>query len=210
MGFKSANVSVNFNVMIPSKAEADIKSVSGDVSLHQIGGAARAESVSGDITAEDIKDSLRAQSVSGDLTVQKSGGNTEGKSVSGDVKILDVSGEVRFGTVSGNLSFERVKGSVEAETVSGDIKMFDILNASVVRGKSVSGDIAYKGNISKGARFDLKSHSGDISTDFDVTVSGKIRKKEIRGSVKGGGADIELKTFSGGIRVFSGQISLIK
>jgi len=47
--------------------------------------------------------------------------------------------------------------------------------------------------------FEAKTFSGSIHSDFEITISGKISKREIRGSVNGGGADITLKNFSGNI-----------
>jgi len=47
--------------------------------------------------------------------------------------------------------------------------------------------------------FEAKTFSGKIESDFDITVSGKINKREIQGKVGGGGAEVKLSTFSGSI-----------
>jgi DUF4097 and DUF4098 domain-containing protein YvlB len=95
-----------------------------------------------------------------------------------------------------------------------------ISDADVVKGKTMSGSTIFYGDISSNGRYSLEAHSGKvemtipagsafdfnastfsgtIKTDFKVVVSGKLSKKKISGSVNGGGADINLKTFSGNV-----------
>ena len=116
----------------------------------------------------------------------------------------------------------QIKGSVDAETTSGGIKLLDISEASVVKAKALSGSVIYEGKIKPDGRYSLKTHSGrvemripsdsafdleakvfsgSIHSDFDITISGKISKREIRGSVNGGGAAVELSAFSGGVHI---------
>jgi DUF4097 and DUF4098 domain-containing protein YvlB len=79
--------------------------------------------------------------------------------------------------------------------VSGDIKLLDVSGAETVNAKSVSGNITYTGAIKEGGRYEIKAHSGDvrmvipagsafdleantfsgdIDSDFEITVSGKM------------------------------------
>ncbi len=55
--------------------------------------------------------------------------------------------------------------------------------------------------IPAGSGFDLEANtfSGDIDSEFEITVSGKISPKEIRGTVGKGGATLILKSFSGNV-----------
>jgi DUF4097 and DUF4098 domain-containing protein YvlB len=122
--------------------------------------------------------------------------------------------------VSGDVTAENVRGDVEADTVSGSVKLMDISGAEVVKGKTMSGSTIYDGEITSSGRYALEAHSGrvemtipsdsafdlnastfsgSIDTEFKVVMSGKISKTKISGSVNGGGADVNLKTFSGNI-----------
>jgi len=87
----------------------------------------------------------------------------------------------------------------------------------------VSGDVSYTGTLAKGGRYVFNSHSGDIvmvtPSGFELdaaTFSGDIRVDGLtgqgetdrpgpgrtrRGSVGGGGAVVEAKTFSGDLRI---------
>ncbi len=104
--------------------------------------------------------------------------------------------------------------------MSGDIELLDVSEALSVDVKTVSGNVIYIGSIKAGGRYELKTHSGDvrmtipagsafdfeantfsgdIDSDFEITVVGKISPKEIRGTVGKGGATVALKTFSGNV-----------
>ena len=221
-GPKNMSVSVDFNLMIPAGATADINSVSGDLTLANIGGAAKAETVSGDVTLEKIGGALKGKTVSGNVTVMGAAKGAYCKSVSGDVKVDDVNGDAELYTVSGTIKAGSVKGSITAENTSGDVKLIDVTDAKVIKAKTLSGDVDYVGVIYSDGSYNFKSHSGDvlltvpsdaafdleaktfsgsIESDFEITLTGKISKKELKGSVNGGGATLEVKTFSGDVHM---------
>ena len=111
-------------------------------------------------------------------------------------------------------------GSATFETVSGDARV-DGCECGGVQSSSVSGDVAYTGTLAKGGRYVFNSHSGDIvlitPSGFELnaaTFSGDIRVdgspararrirpgRTRRGTVGGGGAVVEAKTFSGDLRI---------
>ena len=221
-GPKNMSVSVDFNLMIPAGATADINSVSGDLTLANIGGAAKAETVSGDVTLEKIGGALKGKTVSGNVTVMGAAKGAYCKSVSGNVKVDDVVGDAELQTVSGTIEAGSVKGSITAENTSGDVKLIDVTDAKVIKAKTLSGDVDYVGVIYSDGSYNFKSHSGDvlltvpsdaafdleaktfsgsIESDFEITLTGKISKKELKGSVNGGGATLEVKTFSGDVHM---------
>lgn len=201
-GSDSGNVSVDFTLVIPAQAAIDATSVSGDVSLEAIGGA------------------VRAKSVSGDVTLTKAGAGAECASVSGDVEVADVKGGLDAGSVSGDVIASRVEGSVDATSVSGDVELRHVLGADTVKAKTVSGDVLFEGlSVPKG-RYHLESHSGDVTVDlpgeaafeleagtfsgdidsnFEIKVTGKMSPRELHGTVNGGGPLVTVKSFSGSI-----------
>ncbi|MBN2245049.1 MAG: DUF4097 family beta strand repeat protein [Candidatus Aminicenantes bacterium] len=216
---RSLNVSVDFWLTIPEGASININSVSGDVNAEKIGGALKAGSVSGEVTLMDIRGTLIASSISGNVTVEKAGSGADCKSTSGDVELKNIVGDVDLNSVSGDILVQDIKGSIDAETVSGDIELMNVADAQEVKVKALSGEIVYEGDIKSNGRYYLQSHSGDVTllipgssafdimaksfsggidSEFDITVSGKFGK-EIKGSVNGGGAEVNIKTFSGTI-----------
>jgi hypothetical protein len=53
------------------------------------------------------------------------------------------------------------------------------------------------------AGFDLVAHtgSGSIKVDHPLTIQGAINKHTVRGTARGGGPDLDIRTGSGGIQV---------
>lgn len=198
----SINVSVNYNLTIPSKASVKITSVSGNVDLEEIGGAVKVKPVSGSVT---IKKALKGVDID---------------AVSGNIIVQDVTGDVYLNAVSGKINARGIKGSIKAAVVSGKIELRDVSSADKVEASAVSGSIVYEGQISSNGRYTLSSHSGKIEmiipsdsgfefeaktfsgsihSDFEVKVSGEISKRKISGVVNRGGAVVKLSTFSGNV-----------
>lgn len=200
-GGDSISVSVDYKVWVPDEAAVELHSVSGDVRVAALGGKAKIGCVSGNV------DLLGAAGAEVDL-------------VSGELTVENIAGDAYLKTVSGNIEATRIKGSVEVEAVSGDIDLQDVSEAQTVDAKSVSGNIVYVGRIKAGGRYELKAHSGDvrmtlpadsafdfeantfsgdIDSDFEIQVVGKISPREIYGTVGNGGATVIVKSFSGNI-----------
>lgn len=217
---KGLNVSIYYNVVIPSQAAINARTVSGNVAVENIGGKVEANSVSGNVEIVKAGGGAKAESVSGNVTVVDVKNGAYCKTVSGDIDARNISGNADLNCVSGDVMAANISGDVEAETVSGSVKMMGISKADVVKGKALSGSVIYDGEINPNGRYTLESHSGgvemripsgsafdfeastfsgDITTEFEIVASGKLSKKKIKGSVNGGGADVTLKSFSGDI-----------
>jgi DUF4097 and DUF4098 domain-containing protein YvlB len=189
------------------------------------------EAVSGDVISKGSQGEIEATSVSGDVDVTDGVRTVSAESVSGSVHAASVNGNLRTETVSGDLRVENVTGDVEASTVSGSIRLVGIQSKDV-RTESVSGDLTYTGtiepsgkysfeshsgtvrlNIPKGAgaQFSVETFSGDLSTDFPVTIppnpNGRRREGHMDFTIGDGRAKITAQTFSGSIIINSGSDS---
>ena len=206
-GSDSLNVSVDYKVSIPEKAALDVRNISGDAVVAGIGGA------------------LKAEVVSGDLTVRGAAAGAEAKVTSGNLEVFDVIGDAYLTNTSGDITAARIKGSVEAGVVSGTLDIREVTEARSLSGHTVSGDCTFQAKILPQARVSLKSHSGNvrlvlpadtgfeleastfsgvIETDFPVTAVGRISAREVRGTVGGGGASVNLKALSGNVELRKG------
>ena len=184
------------------------------------------EAVSGDVNARGSQGEIEATSVSGDVDVADGNRDVSVESVSGSAHAANINGNLRAETVSGDLRAETVSGNVEANSVSGTIRLSNIQSRDV-RTETVSGDIIYIGSIEPTGRYGFESHSGslrltiprnagasfsvdtfsgDISTDFQVTVpptpQGRHRdERHMEFTIGDGRARVTASTFSGRIVV---------
>lgn len=209
-------VAVDYTVSLPQDTNVTLKSVSGDVRVTNVRGELRAESVNGDITATGAR---RLGAI---------------KSVSGDIQITDAESEnlVVASTVSGDLVISNLKArGIDIGTVSGGLQL-DGVECDRANLRTISGDIQYGGSLARTGRYEIHTHSGDIrltvaSSGFDLeasTFSGDVRSdyaltlggnrldsggrgrrrgpgpgRAIRGSFGDGGAILSLRSFSGDI-----------
>lgn len=200
---------IDFTVVVPYEASAELHSVSGDLSITGVKGEVRAETVSGDVKGSGLMRLAAAKSVSGDVVLN----NVESD---GTLVLSAVSGDVTANTLKAR--------AIEVSAVSGDTVLSQC-QTDRAQVSTVNGDITYNGRLSKAGRYELKTHSGDIvlnhqGSAFEVaasTFSGDIKfdpaatlkvnanqygpGRSVRGAIGGGGAYLELTTFSGDITV---------
>ena len=201
---------VDFTVALPTGTNLRIRSVAGDVTLDGVAGELRAESISGDVTASGARHIDLLKSVSGDVTIR-------------DAQLED-SGVAA--TVDGDLLVSGLRGeALEFASVSGDIHL-EAIETDRLDAQSVSGDITYEGTLTRNGRYDLTTHagrirlaltgdtgfdvnastfSGDVRSDYPLTLVGRGRDRpfgqSVRGSFGDASAVLELRTFSGTISI---------
>ena len=161
---------------------------------------------------------VRARTGSGSLRVEGVAGPVEARSGSGGARIAGVAGDVTAETGSGGIELTAVGGDVDARTGSGSIRI-DGIDAAL-RARTGSGGIQVAGALggdwnlrtgSGGIRVDLpddaafaidaRTGSGGVRSEHPVTVDGDLRRGRLRGTVRGGGPRMTLRTGSGGITV---------
>ena len=187
-----------------------------------------AKSISGDINARDIRGGLTLESISGTVRIANAGRVVNGRSISGDIELSDttIDGALEAGTISGTVRLRKLTAkSVALNSVSGDVQIEDV-SAERVDAQAISGNITFAGDLQPNGRYEFTSHSGNIrlavpagagfqveassfsgsiNTDIPVTMSGGQsgrRNRALRGTAgSGGGAILELTTFSGTILI---------
>jgi DUF4097 and DUF4098 domain-containing protein YvlB len=126
--------------------------------------------------------------------------------VNGSVVVNGVEGGASIDCVNGTLRVGDVAGRVELSAVNGNIEMSaDVLRASDrFELESVNGTIDLYLAPSAGAEIEAETLNGNLSSDFGFEVhKGKFVGADMRGTIGGGGAEIELGTVNGAIAVHS-------
>ncbi|GAB3363600.1 hypothetical protein GCM10027566_32220 [Arachidicoccus ginsenosidivorans] len=174
---------LRFILHTPSAADANIKSVSGDVELTRAG-QVNISTTSGDIELGHLSGDAVTASVSGDIQVSSVGGSFSGSTTSGDIKAGKVGALMKAGSVSGDIQ-------IVAGKLGQDVKM-----------KTVSGDVDLK--IKNNAGMDL--HLNTLSGDMNLNGLGAINystksKRKVVAQVNGGGKELDIETVSGDIHI---------
>ncbi|MDE3054657.1 MAG: DUF4097 family beta strand repeat protein, partial [Gemmatimonadota bacterium] len=145
--------------------------------------------------------------------------------LSGDVTASRLTGDVQASSGSGDLTLSAVTGDVNASSVSGDVKLDGITSRSV-DAQTTGGDVSFSGGIDPSGRYDLTTHSGDVTltlpekasaqltvstwsgsidSDFPITLQpgehgiGVATSKRFTFNIGGGAARISAETFSGDV-----------
>lgn len=205
------NGDVKMKIWLPEDVAAnlDVSGASASIDVEGLSlGNLSLGSASGAISIKDCEGGrLNAGSVSGAVKVENARfASADISCTSGSVYVSDVPGDVAVRNTSGAVRAENIVGSVKVDNTSGSVSVTqphkDIAAISI---GTISGSAEVK--LHPDAAFDLtvRSTSGGLSTDFDVLVTGTLKKsvvgEDVNGSVNGGGARVNVSTVSGSIRV---------
>jgi DUF4097 and DUF4098 domain-containing protein YvlB len=207
--FSFGGQGVDLKVKVPRGSEVDVTAVSADVNSTGVTGTQRLKSVSGSIRADIAQADVEAKTVSGDVTL-----HGEGKPA-----------ELHLTTISGSIRLERGAGDVEANTTSGEINM-QVDSGRSVRMRTISGDLVFRGSLTKDADVDAQTVSGDVklhakpetayeyevttfSGDIDNCFNAKSERtsrygpgERLSGSLgQGSGGHVRIKTMSGDVNL---------
>jgi hypothetical protein len=123
-----------------------------------------------------------------------------GRTVNGDVEARRLNGPIALSTVNGSVDFS-TSASGRATTVNGTIRgelgradWSDTLEFS-----TVNGSIQLTLPPDLNSEVTAQTVNGDISTDFPMTVTGRISRRRLQGTIGAGGRTLSLETVNGGI-----------
>jgi lia operon protein LiaG len=182
LSIDAANAPVNST---NSRGDLEIDVGSGAVQVSQARGELSVDTGSGEVAVSDI----RGESIS----IETGSGGVTGSDVrSNDLKINTGSGDIEVSNLNApQVSLETGSGAVTAD-MSGEL-----WNLSVNTG---SGDVTLKAPPTLGAEVDIETSSGDIETDFEVSVTRHARD-HMTGRIGDGRGKIDIETGSGGIKL---------
>jgi hypothetical protein len=140
----------------------------------------------------------------------------------GDIEVENVNGDLEVNNTNGSITLKKIGGSAVAQTVNGEVHVeFTRVNADKAMSfSSLNGDVDVTFPSSLKATVQMKSEQGEIYSDFDVQMQktqaridknekgkGKYRvtvEKTMRGTINGGGQEIQFNNFNGSIYIRKG------
>jgi hypothetical protein len=125
-----------------------------------------------------------------------------GRTVNGGIQASGLKADAEAHTVNGGVQLEST-GTARAETVNGGIEAR--LGRADWEGalelKTVNGGIDVVMPEGLSAEVKASTVNGDIQTDFPLTVTGRISKRKLQGTIGSGGRLLEMETVNGGIEL---------
>jgi hypothetical protein len=177
------NVTINYMVTVPADTQLRSRTGSGNQTIAGLAGPVDASTGSGDIAADNIGDAFRGSTGSGSIRMsQTSPGSVEVSTGSGSVDLHAIKGSLRVRTGSGGVTVDgEATGPWDLQTGAGSINI----------------------RLPEQAAFTVDAHtgSGRITVDHPLTITGTVRRSEVRGTVRGGGVALNARTGSGSIRI---------
>ena len=128
----------------------------------------------------------------------------DASSVSGNVDVSGAQGDVRAGSVSGDIRLDGLRAtSIEARTVSGEITagVESLTGNGPLSFKSVSGDVKLDLPRSLDADLSMSSVSGQLDSEFQMTLGGRTSRRRIEARIGRGGRELSLTTVSGNVQL---------
>ncbi|MDE3152776.1 MAG: hypothetical protein KGL93_11070 [Gemmatimonadota bacterium] len=124
-------------------------------------------------------------------------------SVNSDVAIAGVTSEVHAGTVNGRVNVETDGGPVSANSVNGSVhaSMLRYHPTQDMRFNTVNGSVVVELPNDVDADVELSTVNGRFTTDFPVTLSGRIDPRHLRATLGKGGPRITMHTVNGNVEL---------
>lgn len=176
--------SVDYDLVVPRDCEVQVEAVGAEVRIQGISAAVHLRTVGGDVDLQHLTGECHVTTVSGDVT---------GAHLSGALSLRTTSGDARI--------TESQLSHFNLNSVSGDFWIETPLSAGQhYLAKTVSGDLRLLVPPSTGATVQMKSVSGDVESDLRAEII-KAGKRHWQGRINGGGANVEVNSVSGELRI---------
>lgn len=199
------NVWIDYDVTVPADTSVRSNTGSGDVTIEGLRADVDLESGSGDLRLDNIRGSVHTHSGSGDVEARQISGPFTAQATSGDVRLSEMAkADVEVRTSSGNIHVTGVTGGLQAQAGSGDLTI-DGTPAGAWDLHTGSGDIRLHVPGDAAFNLDVNTSSGNLNVNHAVTmtVQGRIDEDHhsVRGTVRGGGPEVTVRTGSGDIEI---------
>ncbi len=199
--FRSYEMDAKFTISVPRNYNLRLGTSGGDVEIEDTQGSVEGKTSGGDVRATKVEGKVDLTTSGGNIHVESAKGNVRAESSGGDVFVNSVTGDVEGATSGGNVTVADVEGRVRAETSGGNVTVKVRGGNKGVHAETSGGNVEV--HIAKGsaANIDASTSGGDVQCDLPVTVSGKIKDSEVKGTINGGGPLIYAHTSGGNIRI---------
>ena len=195
-----SHLQARFVISVPKKYNVDITTAGGSIAIGDLIGKARAVSSGGSLAFENIEGTVHGTTSGGSIDLGECSGSVDVTTSGGSINIGRVEGDVVARTSGGSVSVDEVMGSIDAATSGGSV------SAHITRQPKGNCKLSTSGGnvtvyLEKSIKVDVdaETDAGRVSTDFPITVRGRLSRSSLTASLNGGGPELYLRTSGGNI-----------
>ena len=171
------------------------------------GAKLRVATGNGAVTVDHAGAEVEAATGNGRVSLSGTEGVVRVSTGNGDVDVRDAKGSVRVTTGNGRVSVATSEGPVEARSGNGDI---DVQMSSVRAREDMSfstGSGAVRLTLPAGynGELDASTGNGEVTSDFDLKVQGRMNPRRIRATIGSGGPLLRMSTGNGRLELRKGN-----
>ena len=198
----SHNLSVHFEVEVPTDTRAELRTGGGSITLSGLRGAANVKTSGGPIEVTGLNGNLEAYTSGGPIRLREVTGDAQVGTSGGPIDVNALDGSLHAHTSGGGIRIDHVSGYVEAKTSGGPI------HATYSPGNRHGADLETSGgpidvsiDPSANLNLDASTSGGSVSSDLPVRVVGTVSHSSMHGSIGSGGEELRLHTSGGSIHI---------
>ena len=169
-------------ITIPSRFDLDIDTGDGDVVIGSFEGTVAVRTGDGDVHLESVTGpEIRLRTGDGDVIAERLDART-----------------VSLDTGDGDLIVREASGAVTASSGDGDIRI-EIGRYDGLSIRTGDGDVTVVADPSIGADVDVSGE--DLSMSRSFTLSGRVERNRVSGTLNGGGPELRIRTGDGSVSI---------
>lgn len=195
------NFDARFVISVPKSYNLELHTSGGNVEVVGVKGSLAGGTSGGNVRVKDIEGTVKMGTSGGDVEAIHVNGPVNMETSGGNVRAEGLTGNAQLHTSGGNVNIEGVDGEVDAGTSGGNVSIKLTGQNKGIHAETSGGTITLFLSRSVAADVDLSTSGGSVSCDMPVTISGRIREDNIRGTLNGGGPVISAHTSGGDVRV---------
>jgi len=201
--------SISYEITVPVHTELQCKTSSGSITLKDLQGDVHAQTSSGSIKTSDLgQGDINCHTSSGSVSLVRGQalGTCELRTSSGSVKAIEVHAQSLYlKTSSGSVTADQVTcQKINGHSSSGNVRaVFTTQTPADLDAElsTISGSVNVTLPPVFGGQVHLGTNSGSVRIDRPITVQGKLKKSEIRGTLGQGTGRLVARTSSGSVTV---------
>jgi len=150
------------------------------------------------------KTSLELITHNGGVKITDITGEVDATTHNGSVTATQIAGNTKLETHNGGITCKEISGDAQLRTHNGGIKIYYSKAAKPACDVSVvthNGGVEFVAPPNFSAEVNVSTHNGSIKTDIPITVTGKVSKGRLAGTIGTGEGKLHLETHNGSIKI---------